>query len=229
MHQKDRLIRIMKVLQSQSAPIAAEDLARVVGAPEPLLAEDIRVLVRRKIPVHGDAERGYLLEQAREAFTLTLTLDEMEAALMGAVWAVERGDPTVATAARMVVAKLARHLPEELRPVILESERQAVAKLPTYDGRMMRQALRTRAKVRMRYRGLKGEVTSRIVWPLVIAHADEVRVLVAWCELREGFRHFTLDQIEAIDVLDARYPTRRDKLLADWREYQERTGHRANV
>lgn len=232
MHQKDRLIRILKVLQIQSAPIAAADLAQVVGMPEQLLVDDIRVLVKRQIPLRGDAKRGYLLDQPRDTYGLTLTLDEMEAALEGAIWAVEHGDPTFAAAARSLVAKLARQMPEELRPVILESGQSGAGeapKVPSYDGRMLRQALRDRAKVRMRYRGLKGEVTSRIVWPLVVAHADEVRVLVAWCELRDGFRHFTLAQIEAIDVLDARYPTRRDKLLADWRDYQERTGHRANV
>jgi predicted DNA-binding transcriptional regulator YafY len=44
-----------------------------------------------------------------------------------------------------------------------------------------------------------------------------VRVVVAWCELRDGFRHFRTDRISKVQVVDKRYPRRRQVLLREWR------------
>jgi predicted DNA-binding transcriptional regulator YafY len=44
-----------------------------------------------------------------------------------------------------------------------------------------------------------------------------VRIVVAWCELREGFRHFRTDRIGKVQILDKRYPRRRQALLKEWR------------
>ena len=46
---------------------------------------------------------------------------------------------------------------------------------------------------------------------------ERVRIVVAWCELREGFRHFRTDRIGKVQALDKRYPRRRQALLKDWR------------
>ncbi len=46
---------------------------------------------------------------------------------------------------------------------------------------------------------------------------DRVRIVVAWCELREGFRHFRADRIGKVQILDKRYPRRRQALLKEWR------------
>jgi len=51
-----------------------------------------------------------------------------------------------------------------------------------------------------------------------------VRMVVAWCELRDGFRHFRADRIEAMTVSAARYPRGRRSLLKAWRETTGRHG-----
>ncbi|MEO8322367.1 MAG: WYL domain-containing protein, partial [Bradyrhizobium sp.] len=43
----------------------------------------------------------------------------------------------------------------------------------------------------------------------------------AWCELRQGFRHFRTDRINRLQVVDKRYPRRRQVLLKDWRASEE--------
>ncbi len=60
-------------------------------------------------------------------------------------------------------------------------------------------------------------MSERIVWPFALAFFDTVRILLSWCELRQGFRHFRTDRIADADLLDARYPKRRQALLKDWR------------
>ena len=50
-----------------------------------------------------------------------------------------------------------------------------------------------------------------------LAYFDRVRVVAAWCELRNGFRHFRTDRIDALEVVDERYPRRRAVLQKEWR------------
>jgi predicted DNA-binding transcriptional regulator YafY len=71
--------------------------------------------------------------------------------------------------------------------------------------------------VRISYLDGNGRSSKRIVWPFALGFFDRVRIVVAWCELREGFRHFRTDRISKIQVLDKRYPRRRQVLLKDWR------------
>jgi len=43
-------------------------------------------------------------------------------------------------------------------------------------------------------------------------------VLVAWCELRGGFRHFRTDRIEAAEILPERLPRPRRQLIKEWQQ-----------
>lgn len=62
--------------------------------------------------------------------------------------------------------------------------------------------------------------TLRTVWPLTTTYHGST--LVAWCELRQGFRHFRIDQIGGPEVTSTPIPRPRDALLRDWRA---ETGH----
>jgi predicted DNA-binding transcriptional regulator YafY len=46
-------------------------------------------------------------------------------------------------------------------------------------------------------------------------------VLPAWCELRNGFRHFRADRIRHLTPLQLRYPTRRAALVKQWQVEQK--------
>ncbi len=68
------------------------------------------------------------------------------------------------------------------------------------------------------YRDEAGRLSERIVWPFALGFFERVRMIVAWCELRDGFRHFRADRIEAMTVTASRYPRGRRALLKSWRE-----------
>jgi predicted DNA-binding transcriptional regulator YafY len=51
-----------------------------------------------------------------------------------------------------------------------------------------------------------------------IAFMDEVRVVVAHCELRDGFRHFRTDRVREARVLDVKYPDPHRALMKRWEE-----------
>ena len=45
-----------------------------------------------------------------------------------------------------------------------------------------------------------------------------MRLLAAWCELRQDFRHFRTDRVFEAEFLEERYPARRDILRSQWRK-----------
>ncbi|RVC75890.1 WYL domain-containing protein, partial [Mesorhizobium sp. M4A.F.Ca.ET.022.05.2.1] len=62
-----------------------------------------------------------------------------------------------------------------------------------------------------------GVQSRRMVWPFALGFFDKVRIVVAWCETRQDFRHFRADRISALSATEIRYPRRRQALLKAWR------------
>ncbi len=59
-----------------------------------------------------------------------------------------------------------------------------------------------------------------MIWPFALGFFEQVRVVAAWCELREDFRHFRTDRVAKLNPTDIRYPRRRHALLKEWRQSQ---------
>ena len=81
----------------------------------------------------------------------------------------------------------------------------------------MRKALGEERKLELAYVDKEGRQSSRIVWPVAVGFFDNARMLAAWCETRQAFRHFRLDRMATVTVLDERLPKARRTLLKDWR------------
>ena len=125
---------------------------------------------------------------------LMLTPAELEAIVLGAQWVAGRDDPLLSPAARDVLAKIITAIPAHLRPFVVEPSTGVAPRLVTaeevVDIGTLRDAIRKRVKLRLLYRAENGEETERTVRPVVLGYSDTHRVLIAWCELRQGFRHF---------------------------------------
>ena len=81
----------------------------------------------------------------------------------------------------------------------------------------LRAAIRAERKIRISYGDESGNRTDRCVWPIALTFYDRTRLLAAWCELRQGFRHFRTDRIAALIETQERYPRRRRVLMKEWR------------
>jgi predicted DNA-binding transcriptional regulator YafY len=81
----------------------------------------------------------------------------------------------------------------------------------------LRESFRAEHKLGIRYRDTAGAETARTIWPFALGFFDCVRVVVAWCELRQAIRHFRTDRIVQLTPSGARYPQRRQALLKAWR------------
>lgn len=82
----------------------------------------------------------------------------------------------------------------------------------------MPEAIREERKLRIEYLSDAGKQTARVIWPIAVAFFARVRVVVAWCELRQAHRHFRTDRITLVECTDERLPRRRRQLLSEWRE-----------
>lgn len=228
MRKADRLFQIIQILRRrQRAPMTAEAIAAELETSRRSVYRDIAVLIGQRVPIRGEAGIGYVLDGGFDLPPLMLTADEVEAAVLGASWVASRGDPALATAARDLMAKIAATVPERLRPMVLEPGLLATPAWRNAQDRIdmaaLRQAIRGGRKVDLRYADEQGRVSERTVWPIAIGYLDATRLVVAWCELRDGFRHFRTDRIERATFLDERYPARHAALKAQWRKSLEKS------
>ena len=227
MRRADRLFQIIQILRGATRPVTAGRLAAELETTARTIYRDIADLIAQRVPIRGEAGVGYILEPGYDMPPLMLTPNEIEAAVLGAQWVADRGDPTLARGARDLMAKIRDMVPEHLRPMIIQAAVVALSLVPAepdpLDLARVRSAIRDGAKMWIRYRNLEERVSERVIWPVSIAYFPTVRLLVAWCELRAAFRHFRTDRIESVDFLAERFPMSREALRDAWRR-QER-GH----
>ena len=225
MRRADRLFQIIQILRRSSQPVTAAALAQELEVSKRTVYRDVADLIGQRVPIDGEAGLGYLLASDYDMPPLMLTPDEIEAVMLGAQWVAGRSDKVLSSAARDVVAKIAAVVPERLRPFIVEP---SVGAKPTIgepeervDTSMLRSAIRNGAKLRLRYRSEVGEETERTVWPVILGYAETSRLLVAWCELRQSFRHFRTDRIIEAEMLDEINGLRQGELRRRWQLWRE--------
>ena len=227
MRRADRLFQIIQIMRRSTRPITAGMLAEELEVSKRCVYRDMADLIGQRVPIRGEAGLGYVLDSDFDMPPLMLTQDEIEAAVLGAQLVAERGDPVLALAARDLIAKIATVVPERLRPFIAEpATGVAPARVlapDVLDIAKTRLWIRSGRKIRIRYRNQEAQDSERVIWPVIIGYAETVRLLAAWCELRQDFRHFRTDRIATLAVSDKRYPRRRQALLKEWRERESTT------
>jgi len=225
MRRADRLFQIIQVLRRSRRPITARDLAAELEVSPRSVYRDIADLVAQRVPIRGEAGVGYLLDRDYDMPPLMLTSDELEAAVLGAQWVADRGDVALAAAARDLIAKIAAVVPDRMRSFITEPSIGAPTNLtPAIDGLDMTQVrawIRHGRKLRIRYRDEQAQETERTIWPTIVGYAENVRLLAAWCELRQGFRHFRTDRVVAAEFLEEPSGWPAKELRARWRQHMD--------
>jgi predicted DNA-binding transcriptional regulator YafY len=226
MRRADRLFQIIQILRRSSRPVTAAALADELEVSKRTVYRDVADLMSQRVPIEGEAGFGYLLSPGYEMPPLMLTPEEIEAVVLGTQWVAGRADKTLANAARDVVAKITAIVPEHLRPFILEPSVGAKpllqeAEEENIDLLMLRAAIREGRKLRLRYRSDSGAESTRIVWPVILGYSDTSRILVAWCELRQGFRHFRTERITEADILNEGHGLRPGELRRRWAAWRE--------
>jgi predicted DNA-binding transcriptional regulator YafY len=227
MRPADRLFQIIQMLRRCRRPVTAEALAAELEVSKRSVYRAIADLTRHGVPIRGEAGIGYVLDRHFDMPPLMLTPAELEAAVLGAQWVAERADPTLAAAARDLISKIASSVPQHLRTFIIEPTVGTPANnIPITDGLDMaktRDWIRRGYKLRIRYRDQEGNDSERIIWPVMVGYAETVRLLAAWCELRQAFRHFRTDRIVFAEFSNDSYGLKPRGLRRKWEDYMQNT------
>lgn len=203
-------------------PVSGKTLAEELGVSIRTLYRDIASLQAMGAAIEGEAGVGYVLKPGFLLPPLMFTPDEIEALVLGSHWVANRADDRLSDAARSALTRIAAVLPSDLRDELDGSTLLigpgATVPIDAVDPALLRKAIRTERKLVIHYRDGAGSVSERIVWPFALAFFDAARMLLGWCELRQGFRHFRTDRITSAMLNEARYPKRRPILMKEWRE-----------
>ncbi len=183
---------------------------------------DIATLQSLRTPIQGEPGIGYVMQQGYDLPALNFNAEEAEAITVGLSMIARTGDVGLWKAAETAMRKL--------NPVNNESKHLLTSSYGTAesvgaDPSMMRSAIRAEQKISIEYTDLKDNVTSRVIWPLVLIYYSEQTMLVSWCELRKDIRHFRLDRMIASTVHDEDFIGQGGRLRDEW----ERTMKEATV
>jgi len=205
MRRADRLFQIVQLLRGGGVTTAAA-LAAELEVSERTLYRDIRDLIACGIPIEGEAGVGYTMRAGFDLPPLMFTADELEALVLGARMVEAWGDTTLARRARDVLSKVKTVLPTRLEKRLDKVQLFApgfhVPEQVRLNLEPLRQAITDHQKVRLDYVKADGERSRRVARPLGLFFWGQSWTLLAWCELRDDFRSFRPDRMEAIDVLD---------------------------
>lgn len=208
MNRTDRLLAIVLELQAKKQ-VRAEDLAATFEVTKRTIYRDMQALDESGVPIVSIPGQGYSLVEGYFLPPLTFSADEAIMLLLGADFVAQHFDAQYHDAAQSASHKIVVVLPEQLRQEVeyLENSIRFIAlNEPSRPQTLqqLRRAIIQRRTVRFRYHARDNE-SSREADPYALIHIGGAWMLVAYCHLRRDNRHFRLDRMEDVVVLDQRF------------------------
>lgn len=224
MSRTERLFDLLQLLRNRTQPVTGPALAQELNVSIRTLYRDIATLQGQGADIEGEPGLGYVMRPGFTLPPLMFSADEIEALVLGSRWVAVRGDDArLSQSARQALSKIMAVLPAELRDRA-EATNLLVARTGVtpaqIDPGIIRLAIRNERKLDIVYRSGDGTESTRTIWPFMIGFFESTRMVAAWCELREDYRHFRIDRISSVTAREERYPRRRAQMLKDWRTQQ---------
>lgn len=219
MRRADRLFRLVQLLRTRRRAVTAAWLAERLEVSERTIYRDVADLQASGVPLEGEAGVGYVLRHF-DLPPLMFTEEEIEALVLGARVVRSWGDPELAAAARDALHKVEAVLPPRLEQRLRESRLYALnwggpgPEAPWLPS--VREAIRTRHKLRLGYTDRHGQRSERILRPLGLYFTAPTWLLTTWCELRKDYRNFRLDRVEELELLDQTFEEEEGCSLQDF-------------
>lgn len=217
MRRTDRLFELIQILRDGRLHRAGE-MAERLGVSVRTIWRDMGTLMASGLPVEGERGVGYILRAPITLPPMILTGDEIEALRLGVRLVATGEDAQMARAARSLAGKIASVTPappeeDELFAFTGRETARAQALVPA-----IRQAVTGHERLAISYIDPDGHESHRDIRPLALDQSGRIWSLVAWCELRGGFRAFRVDRIVALTATGERFPDEPGRGLADWRK-----------
>ncbi|EMI52696.1 helix-turn-helix transcriptional regulator [Rhodopirellula sallentina] len=225
MRRADRLFRIVEYLKARREAVTAKELGEELEVGVRTIYRDIADLRASGVPLSGEAGVGYLLSSDYVVRPLLFDGEELDALALGAQMVQSWADPAMAQAARRALDRITAVLPDSLGDNIRQTTAYSYPSpgkpALQIDFTSLRRAIRTRHVVEFCYIDRPGSETTRRVRPLSLIFLAPNWLVAAWCELRQDFRHFRLDRMQDMKVLDQGFENETGKTLDDMRKQSE--------
>ncbi len=238
-----RLFDLTDALRRRQRATSAATLAKALGVSQRTIYRDVQALLALGAPIDGEPGSGYLMHGEWCVPAPVFTETELRALALGARWLSGQLNHGSAAAAESAFDKIDALLSAAGKEACLQSgprrsgPSDSQAASPTdstapsaapalpfigvgSDASSLRRAIRLEHKLRIDHLQDSGAIESRIVWPITLVDFDTARLLVAWSEGDEGFRHFRTDRIAAATLLDERHPRPRLALIQAWHAHE---------
>lgn len=218
MHRAERLFQLTTLLRNRRTVLTAKQMSEHLRVSERTIYRDMQSLSLSGVPIEGEAGVGYRLSHRYQLPPLMFDREEVEALLLGARMVSSWGDTDMAIHANQAIQKILAVLPDHLRhsdenlPLLVPTM-EAAQKYYTAHSQAMREAIRLQQRVMIDYVRADEQPSSRTIEPLGLIFWGRVWTLVAWCHLRNDYRTFRLDRIQAIIVTEEIFETNDDKSL----------------
>jgi predicted DNA-binding transcriptional regulator YafY len=220
MRRASRLFDIIQMLRSAKGPVTAASIAGRLEVTPRTIYRDMASLQASRVPIEGSAGIGYVLRRGFDLPPLMFSTEEADAIAIGMRLLDRLCDPGLQGAAERVLSKIAAVLPETVRQsvgcapfFVSEGANYVPAWINLSD---VRAAIRQRQKLHLLYRDEAGQETERTVWPIALAYYVDVTIIAAWCELRSDYRHFRVDRIRTLTILEVCHPADQGELVAGY-------------
>ncbi len=211
MNRTDRMLAIVLAIQAKRQ-VRAEDLAKTFEVAKRTIYRDVQALSESGVPIVAIPGQGYSLVEGYFLPPLTFNADEAIMLLLGTDFVAQNFDAQYRNAAHSANHKIVAVLPDKLRQEVeyLQNSIRFVAlngPFPPETLQLLRRAIIQCRTVRFRYHSRPRDGTSstpslRDADPYALVHIGSAWILMAYCHLRQEKRHFRIDRIEDITVLD---------------------------
>jgi predicted DNA-binding transcriptional regulator YafY len=219
MRRADRLFRIVQFLRL-GRMLTAQKLAAKLQVSQRTIYRDVRDLQLSGTPIEGEAGVGYTLRRDYDLPPLMFTRNELTALVLGARLVQAWGGAENVAAANQALQRIEAVLPAELRDsldrILLFAPRGQMQQPLRERLDILHGACLSRKAIQFGYKKENGTASERSARPLALAFWSGTWTLAAWCELREDFRSFRIDRMDAVVVLERAFEPKKGERLEDF-------------
>lgn len=221
MRRADRLFKIVECLHPSKITTAAQ-LADMLEVSQRTIYRDIQDLSSSGVPISSETGIGYKLLPGFQLPPLMFNEVELEALLLGVRMVSAWADKELADSAQHALRKIEAVLPNALKPQLDSNDilvPNIVADNPSSESAVgeqlynIRKAIKQQKKVSFSYNRADGTESSRTIQPLGLLYWGKVWTLVAWCELRDDFRHFRLDRMKQLQLSEQHFDSTEQRTM----------------
>lgn len=203
MNRIDRLLGLLTTLQSRKY-VRAEKLAEKFDISLRTVYRDLKALNEIGVPVNFEGNRGYFIAQGYFLPPLLFTVEEANALLLLQTLAGRFADKSISKNSVSALNKIKTVMRSHDRDAVEEIAAQTAVYVPGNEQTehawltAIQQGIARKYCLKIAYTDNKGVHTEREIEPVGLIFYTNQWHLIAWCDLRLGYRDFKVPMITAL-------------------------------